>query len=64
MLAANISQEYNIFFFDQIDAKYVNKNIKTQNIHGLIPSANQRAIPNSIGQALFNDISFQKILVV
>jgi hypothetical protein len=33
-------------------------------MHGLIPSANQRAIPNNIGQVLFNDISFPKILVV
>jgi hypothetical protein len=33
-------------------------------MHGLIPSANQRAIPNSIGPAFFNEISFQNILVV
>jgi hypothetical protein len=33
-------------------------------MQGLIPSANHRAIPNNIGQAFFNEISFQKIVVV
>jgi hypothetical protein len=33
-------------------------------MQGLIPSANHKAIPNNIGQALSNDISFQNILVV
>jgi hypothetical protein len=33
-------------------------------MHGLIQSANHNAIPNTIGQALSNEISFQKILVV
>jgi hypothetical protein len=42
----------------------VSKKINTQNIHGLIQSANHSAIPNNTGQALSKEISFQKILTV
>ena len=58
VVTTNINPEYNTFFLDPTETKYVNKKIKTQNMHGLIPSANHNAIPNSIGPAFFNEISF------
>jgi hypothetical protein len=64
VVTTKINPEYNTFFLEPIDIKYVNKKIRTQNIQGLIQSANHNAIQNNIGQALFNEISFQKILVV
>jgi hypothetical protein len=64
VVITNIKPEYNTFFFEPTETRYVSKKINTQNIHGLIPSTNHKIIKNTIGQTDLIEISFHKNLTV